>query len=70
MNLSALLTHHPFWGLLTLAVLVWYASVTVYVAFRGIRDIRNMLHRLREGAGPPAAARSAGSPGERGVRPS
>lgn len=36
-----------FWGLLLLACLVWYATVTVYVAVRGVRDIRTMLARLR-----------------------
>lgn len=38
---------HPFWYLLTIAVVVWYSSVTVYVAFRGSLDIRSMLRRLR-----------------------
>ncbi len=36
-----------FWGLLLLACLVWYATVTVCVAVRGVRDIRTMLARLR-----------------------
>lgn len=48
MNLTALLTNHPFWGLLTLAVLVWYSTITVYVAVRGTADIKEMLRRLRE----------------------
>ena len=48
MNLTALLTNHPFWGLLTLAVLIWYSTITVYVAVRGTKDIKQMLHRLRE----------------------
>lgn len=37
---------HWFWWMLTLAVLVWYSSVTVYVAVRGASDIRGMLQRL------------------------
>ena len=49
MNLTALLTNHPFWGLLTLAVLVWYSTITVYVAVRGTADIKEMLRRLRRG---------------------
>ncbi len=44
-----------FWGLLLLACLVWYATVTVYVAVRGVRDIRTMLSHLRasRAGGPP-----------------
>ena len=49
MNLTALLTNHPFWGLLTLAVLIWYSTITVYVAVRGTADIKEMLRRLRRG---------------------
>ena len=37
-----------FWKLLTAACLLWYATITVYVAIRGARDIREMLRRLRE----------------------
>ena len=48
MNLTAMLSNHPFWGLLTLAVLVWYSTITVYVGVRGIVDIRHMLRRLEE----------------------
>jgi len=51
MNLSAMLTNHPFWGLLTLAVLVWYSTITVYVGVRGIVDIKQMLRRLKENHG-------------------
>ncbi len=39
-------THHEFWWLLTLAVLIWYSTITVYVAIRGTTDIRRMLARL------------------------
>ena len=37
-----------FWWYLTIACLVWYSTITVYVTVRGIRDIRNMLSRLEE----------------------
>jgi hypothetical protein len=37
---------HGFWWLLAVACIVWYATVTVYVAFRGVADIRTMLKRL------------------------
>lgn len=36
-----------FWKLLAAACLLWYATITVYVAVRGYRDIREMLKRLR-----------------------
>jgi hypothetical protein len=42
------LTNHPFWGLLTLAVLIWYSTVTVYVAIRGVVDIKHMLRTLKK----------------------
>lgn len=35
-----------FWWLLTMASVVWYVTVTVYVSIRGALDIRNMLRRL------------------------
>ncbi len=37
-----------FWKALTIAALVWYSSVTVYVAVRGVTDIKGMLRRLAE----------------------
>jgi hypothetical protein len=48
MNLAAMLTNHPFWGLLTLAVLVWYSTITVYVGIRGAFDIQHMLRKLKD----------------------
>ena len=41
-----MLSEHWFWGGLTLIVLVWYSTITVYVAIRGAADIRTMLSRL------------------------
>ena len=38
--------NHYFWLLLTSAVVVWYSTITVYVAVKGARDIRAMLKRL------------------------
>jgi hypothetical protein len=35
-----------FWYLLTIACIVWYSTITIYVAFRGSFDIKNMLARL------------------------
>jgi len=47
MNLIAMLKNHPFWALLTLAVLVGYSSVTIYVTIRGLFDIKHMLRKLK-----------------------
>lgn len=39
-----------FWHILIWACVAWYSSITVYVAIRGLSDIRGMLKRLRDGA--------------------
>ena len=39
---------HEFWWLITAAVMVWYSTITVYVAIRGALDIKHMLRRLAE----------------------
>ena len=49
MNLTSLLTNHPFWGLLTLAVLAWYSTITIYISVRGLADIKHMLRNLKQG---------------------
>ena len=30
-----MIAEHPFWWLLTMACVVWYSTITVYVAIRG-----------------------------------
>jgi hypothetical protein len=47
MALVNMLKSHPFWGILTLAVLAWYCTVTIHVAVRGAFDIKEMLRRLK-----------------------
>jgi len=42
-----MISEHWFWWLLTVAVMVWYSTVTVYVAVKGTLDIRQMLRRLK-----------------------
>jgi hypothetical protein len=42
------MTEHGFWFLLTGAVMLWYSTITVYVAIRGAMDIRSMLKDLRD----------------------
>ncbi len=39
---------HFFWWLLTMACVVWYSTVTIYVSAKGVTDIRGMLRRLSE----------------------
>ena len=34
------------WFVVVVACLVWYATVTVYVAIRGAQDIKHMFARL------------------------
>ena len=47
---------HWFWLLLSIAYLVWYATVTIYVAVRGSTDIRERFAQL---ARPDAREESA-----------
>jgi hypothetical protein len=37
---------HWFWWALTVVCVVWYSTITVYVAIKGAKDIKNMLARL------------------------
>lgn len=37
---------HWFWWLLTIACVVWYCTITVYVAVKGWMDIGEMLTHL------------------------
>jgi len=38
-----------FWHILIWACVIWYSTITIYVAVRGAFDIRSMLGRLRDG---------------------
>jgi hypothetical protein len=40
------MTEHWFWWTLTMTCVVWYSTVTVYVAIKGVADIKRMLARL------------------------
>ena len=40
------MSKHWFWFLMTAACVVWYSTITVYVAIKGAADIKNMLARL------------------------
>jgi len=40
------MSNHWFWFSLTIACVVWYSTITVYVAIKGAADIKHMLARL------------------------
>lgn len=44
------MSEHPVWFLLTAACVLWYSTITVYVAIRGAIDIKGMLGRLSKAA--------------------
>jgi len=47
---------HLFWWLLSMACILWYLTITVYVAFKGAHDIKHMLKNLgveEAGDSPP-----------------
>ena len=37
---------HWFWLTLTAACVLWYSTITIYVAIKGVADIKHMLARL------------------------
>lgn len=39
---------HWFWLGLSVATVGWYLAVTIYVAIRGAKDIKQMFRRLEE----------------------
>jgi hypothetical protein len=49
---------HWCWWLLAMACVVWYSTITVYVAIKGAGDIKQMLKRLaaeeESSSSPPA----------------
>ncbi|MEJ5170925.1 MAG: hypothetical protein WHU10_08055 [Fimbriimonadales bacterium] len=56
---------HYLWLAVTALCLLWYSTITIYVAVRGGRDIGQMLRNLSKlnGEAPPTQGG-----GERGVR--
>ena len=42
-----IIAEHWFWWLTTMTFLVWYSTVTIYVAIRGATDIKQMFQRLQ-----------------------
>ena len=41
-----------FWELLAWACVLWYSTLTIYVAIKGAADIKRMLARLKAGSKP------------------
>ena len=39
---------HWFWLVLTAACVIWYSTITIYVAVKGVKDIKSMLRRLKD----------------------
>ncbi len=55
---------HWFWLLLTAACVLWYSSVTIYVAIKGVGNIRTMLTRLGSGRGSDGANKESETGGK------
>jgi hypothetical protein len=45
-DIIVMLKDHWFWGMITIACLVWYSTITIYVSIKGVSDIRSMLKEL------------------------
>lgn len=58
-----MISEHYVWWLLTMACVVWYCTITVYVAIKGSVDIKEMLTRLGD-----QAETSPESPGDQSPR--
>ncbi len=63
-----MIAEHYLWWLLTMACVVWYCTITVYVAIKGSVDIKEMLARLADPSetGPNAPGDPA-SQGQQGA---
>jgi hypothetical protein len=54
-TILTMLKDHWFWGATTIVCLAWYSTVTVYVAIKGVADIRGMLRRLSDADQAPSS---------------
>jgi hypothetical protein len=36
-----------FWFVLSMACMLWYSTITIYIAYKGVHDIKSMLARLK-----------------------
>ncbi len=62
-----MITEHWFWWLLSMACLVWYSTITVYVAVKGLKDIKGMLKRLAENTQRRTGEGKGENPGHQGI---
>ena len=46
-----LVQSHPFWFVLAVGCVAWYSTITVYVAIKGVKDIKTMLRNLAKSHG-------------------
>ncbi len=53
---------HWLWSGITLAVLIWYSTITIYVGIRGAYDIKHMFARLAELSAETPPVRKTPSP--------
>lgn len=37
-----------FWLILTIACIIWYSTITFFVAFKGVGDIKDILKNLKK----------------------
>ena len=37
---------HPFWWALSMICVVWYSTITIYVAIKGAKDVKDMLKNI------------------------
>jgi hypothetical protein len=42
------MTEHWFWLGVTALCVLWYSTITIYVAVKGVKDIKSMLRRLKD----------------------
>jgi hypothetical protein len=38
----------PFWFLLTWACILWYGSLVIYLGWKGLREIRQMISDIKK----------------------
>jgi hypothetical protein len=42
-----------FWTLLAIAALAWYSTITIYISYQGVIDIKHLLKKLSKGEFDP-----------------
>jgi len=60
---------HLFWWTLTVACVLWYCTITIYVAIMGAGDIKQMLTHLRRGSDNASESANDRPPQDRPSQP-